>query len=244
MRSTKGETRMRVAVMSDIHGFSLALDRVIDDVETQGPFDHVIVAGDLCEGGPAPSEVLQRLQSDAFPCVMGNTDRDIAAGTRRSPRANWTRERIGAKGIDFLAGLPFQIRVKPLTNLADSTDLLVIHANPHDLDRPIQPDAADTEIRELIGEVPASAIAFGHIHIPSIRLIDGRLLVDVSSVGKPKDGDLRSAWGDFTWNDARSSWDAVIRRVPYPIEETIEQILLSGIPRAKKLIKSLLGASY
>ncbi|MEA2594744.1 MAG: hypothetical protein QOF01_1213, partial [Thermomicrobiales bacterium] len=47
---------MRVAVMSDIHGFSLALETVLADIDLQGPFDEVVVAGDLCEVGPAPAE--------------------------------------------------------------------------------------------------------------------------------------------------------------------------------------------
>ncbi len=46
---------MRVAVMSDIHGFNLALETVLADLDAQGPFDEVIVAGDLCEVGPGPA---------------------------------------------------------------------------------------------------------------------------------------------------------------------------------------------
>lgn len=235
---------MRVAVISDIHGFILALDSVLEDVDRFGPFDHIVVAGDLCEGGPAPTEVLKRLHRAALPCVMGNTDRDIAAGTRSSPVAAWTRERIGDAGVRFLAELPFAHRIKPEADLTEDDDLLVVHANPRDLDRHIEPDVSDRAVRDLLGETRAGAIAFGHLHVPYIRHIDQKTLVDVSSVGNPKDGDLRSAWGDLTWNDERSAWEAQIRRVDYPIDDTIEQIQTCGMPRPEKLIKSLLRASY
>lgn len=231
-------------MISDIHGFSLALHTVLGDVLRHGPFDHVVVAGDLCEGGPAPTDVLRRLQAESLPCVMGNTDRDIAAGTRASAMAAWTRERIGEDGVRLLARLPFEHRIKPATDRPEDDDLLVVHANPLNLERHLDPDAPDHAVRELIGDTRAGAIAFGHLHVPYVRRIDQRVLVDVSSVGTPKDGDLRSAWGDLTWNDERSRWDAQIRRVDYPIDDTIEQILTCGMPRPEKLIKSLLRASY
>lgn len=231
-------------MISDIHGFSLALDTVLEDVDRLGPFDHIVVAGDLCEGGPAPTEVLRRLEAESLPCVMGNTDRDIAAGTRASPVAAWTRERIGETGVNLLARLPFEHRIKPVADSPEDDDLLVVHANPLDLDRHLEPDAPDRAVRDLVGNTRASAIAFGHLHIPYIRHIDQWMLVDVSSVGNPKDGDLRSAWGDLNWNGERAQWEAQIRRVDYPIDETIEQILACGMPRPEKLIKSLLRASY
>jgi hypothetical protein len=54
----QGRGMMRVAVMSDIHGFNFALETVLADLDQQGPFDEVVVAGDLCEVGPAPADVL------------------------------------------------------------------------------------------------------------------------------------------------------------------------------------------
>ena len=204
---------MRVAVLSDIHGFDLALDRVLIDIEEHGPFDHVVVAGDLCEGGPAAEAVLDRLRNENLPCVMGNTDRDLATGARRSTAAEWTRQRIGSDGVAFLGALPFSHRIKPAPNLADTADLLVVHANPRDLDRHMRPDASDCEIEELIGDVSCAAIAFGHLHIPFVRQVAGRMLADISSVGNPKDGDLRCAWGSLAWREEDRSWQATIHRV-------------------------------
>ena len=38
---------MRVALLSDIHGNLTALEAVLADMRSQGPFDQVVVAGDL-----------------------------------------------------------------------------------------------------------------------------------------------------------------------------------------------------
>ncbi len=235
---------MRVAVFSDVHGFALALDRVLSDIKEHGPFDQIVVAGDICEGGPAPETVINRLQGENLPCVQGNTDRDLATGARESAAAEWTRQRIGSTGVAFLRALPFSHRIKPAPDLADDADLLVVHANPRDLDRHIRPEASERQVEALVGGVPASAIVFGHLHVPYVRQVAGRLLVDISSVGNPKDGDLRSAWGSLSWHEEGHAWHATIHRVPYPVEETVDQIRRSGIPEPEKLIESLLRASY
>jgi 3',5'-cyclic AMP phosphodiesterase CpdA len=78
----KDVSGMRVAVLSDIHGFSFAFQTVLDDLEAQGPFEEVVVAGDLCEVGPAPADVLAMLQARPFMVLTGNTDADIVEAAR------------------------------------------------------------------------------------------------------------------------------------------------------------------
>src|SRR5690242_1374950 len=121
---------MRVAVMSDIHGFSLALRTVLADIEQRGPFDRVVVAGDLCEGGPAPDEVLEVLSGLDATIIQGNTDRDLAQGAERSATAAYAWDKLGDDGMAYLAGLPFDARIQPPGGNAPSDDLLVVHANP------------------------------------------------------------------------------------------------------------------
>ena len=53
---------MRLAILSDIHGNLTALDAVLADLARRGPFDALGVAGDLCEWGPYPRDVLQRVR--------------------------------------------------------------------------------------------------------------------------------------------------------------------------------------
>lgn len=235
---------MRVAVMSDIHGFSLALKTVLADMDACGSFDAIIVAGDLCEGGPAPDEVLRLLTGLSARVLQGNTDRDLVDPSHESDAFAYTRSKIGDDGLRYLAGLPFDARIVPPggTNRAD--DLLVVHANPEDQDRHIPPDASEQELRDLIGPTEAAAIAFGHLHVCYIRQALGKLLVDVSAVGNPKDGDLRCKWGELTWDQHGGKWTAALHRLPYPLEETIAQMQRSGMPKPDKAIAKLKRASY
>lgn len=235
---------MKIAVLSDIHGFSLAFDRVLEDIRTVPGIDQIVIAGDLCEGGPDPAGVLDRIAALDAVVLQGNTDRDIANMDRLSDAARFTMDQVGDDGLKYLRNLRFSWRISPPGIDDPAQELLVVHANPIDQDRHIPPDAGQQELQELIGDTQASVIAFGHLHVAYIRELPNMTLLDVSAVGNPKDGDLRSKWGLVEWSDNASAWSATLRYVDYPREETEEQIRASGMPNPEKQIRKLRKASY
>lgn len=236
-------SELSIAIISDIHGYSLAFDRVLEDIDRHG-VEHIIIAGDLVESGPDPMGVLARIEERNLLAVQGNTDYDIAKRNRDSKLAAWTEKQVGAAGRKYLLNLPFEHRVTPPGADSPWQDLLVVHANPYDFSSAIHPDANQDELDMLIGKTRAGVLAFGHIHISYIRELPSMTLVDVSAVGNPKDGDLRSRWGLLKWSAINLAWSAEIKYVEYPLEETEAQILGSGIPKPEKRIKKLRKASY
>jgi predicted phosphodiesterase len=235
---------MRVAVISDIHGFSFALDRVLADITAQPAIDRVIAAGDLAEGGPDPAGAVDRLRAAGIRSVQGNTDRDLASGVRNSTPARWVSQQLGKERLAWLGGLPFEIRVSPPGSTGPANDLLVVHANPQDMNRHLDPKFSDDEVREILADTQAAVIAFGHLHIAYQRVVDDIQLIDVSAVGNSKDEDLRSKWGLMTWDEAAGQWQTELRYVDYPLEETIEQLKSVEYPNWRKAVKKLERASY
>ncbi|MBA3336592.1 MAG: metallophosphoesterase family protein [Chloroflexia bacterium] len=238
---------MRIAVMSDIHGFNLALETVLAHIDADGPFDSVIVAGDLCEGGPGPRQVIELLQGRDLIALTGNTDRDLVqAVSENDASGDWsfTLNELGPEGISYLAELPFAHRISPPGGASPSEDLLVVHANPHDLERKLDPSASDHVLAGIIGETAAGAIAFGHIHICYVRQLAATLLVDVSAAGNPKDGDLRCKYGVLTWDQAAARWRGEIRKLTYPLDATAAQIRASGLTNPEGTLRKLRKATY
>lgn len=238
---------MRVAVMSDIHGFSIALETVLADIDATGPYDDFVVAGDLCAVGPDPAGVLDVLRARELTILQGNTDYDVVDTARFGPfeeELSYVQRKVGPEGIEFLAMLPFSRRIAPPGGTSPDDDLLVVHANPHNLLDKLDPAASDRALREIIGDVRFRALAFGHIHVCYTREFDGRLLVDVSAVGNPKDRDLRCKYGVLSWDKGTRAWSAEIRKLDYPLAETEAQILASDLPNPKKTLRKLLEASY
>jgi predicted phosphodiesterase len=238
---------MRVAIMSDIHGFNLALEVVRQDIAESGPFDQIVVAGDLAVVGPDPQAVIDTIREEGWIAIEGNTDHDLVEAAEWATdleELQYWIEHLSDDAIDYLATLPFSHRITPPGAQGPEHELLVVHANPHELMTPLNPALPDRELREIIGDETAGTIVFGHIHIAYIRHVDGRLLVDVSAVGNSKDGDLRVKYGILTWDENTLRWTAEIRRLPYPLQETEEQIRASGMADAEQVIEKLKHASY
>ena len=72
---------MRIAILSDIHGNSLALDAVLAEIQNRGGVDGYWILGDLCALGYDPAGVVKRLSalSDAI-IIRGNADRYDVSG--------------------------------------------------------------------------------------------------------------------------------------------------------------------
>ena len=243
---------MRVALLSDIHGNLIALNAVLADLASRGPFDEVVVAGDLVWAGPWPAEVVDRVCSMESVVIQGNTDaffrlrpNETPPGKRESRFAEqmeWTLEQLGPQRAAYLAGLPASHLIRP----AGGHELLVVHANPYDLDRPILPQASGVELDELLSsdgiEPTWSALAFGHVHTPFQRKWRGRLLIDVASAGLPMDGDPRAAYAILTWDEA--GWRGEHYRVRYDVPVVARRMTTGGMPRGKHFAQRLMGANY
>ena len=257
---------MRLAIFSDVHGNLAALEAVLADIERRGPFDAFGVAGDLCEWGPQPREVLERLRALAYPVVQGNTDYNVVQGNtdhsvvqgntdynvvpaeeeeQRAPGRSassiearaWTIAQIGIEGVAYLSTLPSSHTFSG----PDGGDVLMVHANACDQTTHLHADASPKRVAKLLGGSTANTIVFGHLHTPYARRVAGRLLVNVSSVGYPRDGDHRAAYAELTWDGV---WHATIRRVAYDLEATVAAFEASGMPRGERRIAALYRAGY
>lgn len=235
---------MRIAVLADIHGNLLALDACLADLAAQGGADGVVVAGDICLDGPKPKKVLQRLEEIGAACIRGNKDAllfEDATGAKltaiETEQLAWTRREIGERWLGWLRELPFAVRMGE-----DDNQLLIVHANPQNDDEHLWPDAGDALLERLIGDEPATVIAFGHLHLPYVRIWRGRMLVNVASAGLPKDGDPRACYAIFT--EREGGWQVKHRRVAFDVKKVATQLTDCGIPGSVELIATLRRHRY
>lgn len=235
---------MRIAVLSDVHGNLLALDACLADLASQGGADAIAVAGDLCLDGPKPKKVLQRLEEVGAQCVRGNTDRYLsdekpggAFPASEAAQIAWTRQELGERWLSWLSDLPFAMRIGE-----DENQLLIVHANPRNDEDQLWPDADESLLERFIGDEHATAIAFGHLHLPYARIWRGKLLVNVASAGLPKDGDPRACYAILTERDG--GWEVKHRRVAFDVKKVATQLASCGIPESEELIATLRRHRY
>ncbi len=238
---------MRVAVLADIHGNLPAAEAVLDDIRRQSP-DFIVAAGDLALRGSHPAETVDLLADACDAMLMGNTDAYLAnvyiSGAYREREhwktelLAWTRDQLGPQRLATLAALPFSVRYSPRRG----QDLFVCHANPRNLEESLEPTLDEPTVRRMLNNLDAAALAFGHLHFPYRRRVGRMLIADVASAGIPRDGDLRPAWGLFTWTPR--GWRVQIRRVRYAVRKATHALHERKVPGAPLLVHKMLEARY
>ncbi len=230
---------MRIVVFSDIHGNIVALEAVLADIRRTGWPDALFIAGDLVLGGPRPAESLALLRSiPGARFVKGNCDDYVADLQDLAEDALFARNRMTAADLLFLDSMPVRASIE----VAANHSLFVCHANPQNLEDPIKPDSDEAIIRPLISGITAEVVAFGHYHVPFVRHLPPWMLVDVASVGLPRDGDRRSVYAVLTWQAGR--WSAEHRRVEYDWDAVARDFTTVGFPDADQAATTLLSAHY
>ena len=234
---------LKYLVISDIHANLEALDAVL---AAAGPYDHVLMLGDLVGYGADPNAVIDRVQSlGAATFIRGNHDK-VGAGLENTDGFNylarhaisWTANELTPDHRQWLAALPQGPVV--IDDLAE-----ICHGTPFDEDVYIFDDLeALRAIRAsrrplcLFGHTHVVAAfhvadtmrSIGHLRATQIELTgaDSHFLVNCGAVGQPRDGDPRAAYGllDTT---ART---LALKRVDYDVHSAQGKILAAGLPDA------------
>lgn len=227
---------MRIAVFSDIHGNHYALEAVLRDIEVRG-FDLVFCGGDLVGYGAFPNEVIWLLRARRIPTVMGNYDegvgldrddcgcayRDELAKALGARSIAWTRQAVRPENKAYLRGL-----LKRLEFRVYDTNFLLVHGSPRRINEYLYENRPEHSLARLFQEEKADVIVCGHTHLPYVKELDDKRLLNSGSVGKPKDGDPRA--GYLAVEVDEKGLNADIIRVPYDVEASALAVEVSGLP--------------
>jgi putative phosphoesterase len=226
---------MRVAIISDIHGNIAALEAVLADLKSQNVMKTYCL-GDLVGYAPFPNEVIDRIQRDAIPTIMGNYDdgvgfdRDECGCAYRDPEEQrlgdlsfqWTKKTVTRDRKPFLQSLQAEIRFD-----ADGKRFRLVHGSPRRMNEYLFEDRPLSSFQRLAATSEADVLIFGHTHKPYTKRVDGVLFINAGSVGKPKDGDPRACYVAL---DTTGDVDVEFCRVPYDIQAVASAIRRSELP--------------
>ena len=207
---------MRRALISDIHGNLEALEVVLEDIKTQ-KVDEIFCLGDVIGYGPNPRECIDRVMDHCKLTLLGNHDQGAMfdpdgfnIGAERA--IFWTRDQLESphdranneKRWEYLGMLPRTHRLDPF---------LFVHGSPRNpLSEYIFPeDIYNHRKMERLFQLVDRYCFQGHTHVPGVftegyqfyapeeidheyTLGDGKVMINVGSVGQPRDGDPRSCY--------------------------------------------------
>ena len=226
------------AIISDIHGNLEALEAVLEDIERRG-IREIYCLGDIVGYGPNPRECIDLVMGLEH-CLLGNHDQGALfdpegfnAGAERA--IFWTRRTLEAK-VDVKGDQRWEF-LGELPRLRREADFLFVHGSARNpLNEYVFPeDIYNQRKMERIFSLVDKYCFQGHTHIPGVFtenlnfqspleidneyiLGNQKVLVNVGSVGQPRDGDNRSSYVIVDDNKL------TFVRVPYDFEKTIAKI--------------------
>jgi diadenosine tetraphosphatase ApaH/serine/threonine PP2A family protein phosphatase len=237
---------MRYGIISDIHANLEALEAQLTSLGELGA-ERFICLGDVVGYGASPNECVERVRAISEEVLAGNHDHaavDLCGIDSFNPYARaaviWTRRMLTPENMAYL-------RDRPFTHVFGS-GLLAVHASP------CSPPAWDyilgVEDARLQFDCFAERGCFvGHSHLPFVAVKDAgggvelrgfrgplelaasqRFIVNVGSVGQPRDGDRRAS---ACLVDDRGPEDGILLtlvRGEYDIAAAQEKIIVAGLP--------------
>jgi diadenosine tetraphosphatase ApaH/serine/threonine PP2A family protein phosphatase len=233
---------MRYAIVSDLHGNLQAWRAVLRDIAGAGAgADRILCLGDVVGYGPNPAEVMESVYAEAHRIVLGNHDAALC-GRMDTSRFNdearqildWTRSRVSADAVKLAATWPLQLQGRGFRCAHATFDAPARFGYVEEAE-----DAAASW-----AAVPDPLLFVGHTHRPAVfvlgasgtpHLIEAqdfvvepgkRFLVNVGSVGQPRDGDPRAS---YAIHDSESG-AVFFRRVPFDLDACRAAIEAAGLP--------------
>lgn len=230
---------MRYAIVSDVHANIDSLERVLSTISDD---DALISLGDVVGYGPNPNECVTALQARCRHAVLGN--HDLAAvenfgveSFNRAARAaiGWTQGVLDEASRAWLNALPYELRLP---------EFLLVHGAPVNyFEYILDKDAA----ARAFDRTDARIVFVGHTHIAEYWMRDAegnighkhmqhggelkldeatRYIVDVGSVGQPRDLNPHACFVWYDPGERRVEWV----RYAYPIAEVQRKMRAAGLP--------------
>lgn len=231
---------MRYAIISDIHGNYEALTVVLDVIDEMD-VDGIVCLGDVVGYGANPNEVVELVRSRADVTVLGNHDQAAVVPAEEAyfnswavQAIRWTRDELTEENLEYLRSLTYESFL---------ADVRLVHASPGEPEKwryILSPQAAAREFSTF----DESFCFIGHSHVPMIvlrteigasELLEGevalpagaRVLMNVGSVGQPRNGDPRACFAVLDLEDR----SARLVQVAYDLHTARTKILQAGLPR-------------
>jgi diadenosine tetraphosphatase ApaH/serine/threonine PP2A family protein phosphatase len=231
---------MLYGIFSDIHSNLIALQAVMRSMQ-EYCVEKKICLGDLVGYGVNPNECIDLVRESSDIVIMGNHD-SVAGGLESAQRFNayarhaieWTAEHITPENYAYLRKLPYFV---------EESGYFFTHASPRAPAEWVYVNSLDEAV-DAFEFFPGRVCFIGHTHYPLLVTMGGeqrfmvldetrhtleedeRLLVNVGSVGQPRDRNPDASWCLL---DTDTNTVEIIR-VPYDVQAVQEEMISHEFP--------------
>ena len=233
----------KIGFFSDIHGNLEALLVILKRLDNES-CDLIVCLGDIVGYGANPAECLQIIREREIPCVMGNHDEYVSSMLPETfahlrpeiiKSVEWTQQQLSLDDLRWLADQPMRLQL--------GENIFALHSSFAPRRWAYCMDEATFAAN--FEKQPCQLAFCGHSHSPLVGLdmgegvtpfvdfihpctlpTDHKIMINVGSVGQPRDRDPRACAITYEWETRQLN----IIREPYDIETAQNKIYMARLP--------------
>lgn len=235
---------LRYAIISDIHSNLEALQAVLKKIDEE-KIDKIVCLGDIVGYGPNPNECIELIQQHCEIILTGNHDFACIENSElfyfnqfAKQAIEWTLTVISNDKLEIIANLPLNGRIE---------NYYLVHSNPYDpsswdyilsIDDAIYNFSKFNEKICFIGHSHYAIIYSEYVENDNLKYNltlnsrieldqNSRYIINVGSVGQPRDGNPDAAFGILDSTDQIYE----LKRISYDINKTFQKMTSLGLPQ-------------
>jgi putative phosphoesterase len=215
---------MKIAILSDIHSNIYALEAVLNDVESHGINDFILL-GDYFGYYPWAVKVYEKLKKLNVLCAIRGNHDVLVLNLDDSNNKNlpyWEMAysnyqdlaKISPNALEWIGQMSNET-----TYTIDQRTVLCVHGTPSNpLEGRFYPDS---DVSELSCHDNVDILFMGHTHYPLCRLYDKKVVLNPGSVGQPRDGSPVPSWA--IWDTFDNVFE--LKRTNYDYHQVISDLI-------------------
>lgn len=231
---------IKLAIISDIHGNSIALEEVLKDAKLNN-VDEYVFSGDLVNDLPFGNETLEIVKKTSDKVLKGNKEQYLIEFEEE--KYDWDNiqfrntkfmyNELTHENREYIRNLPHVMHLE-----YDGVKLLVAHGSPKSVEELLNHRFKDL-IEKYVDELDADALIFGHTHEAMwYEYINDKLVLNAGCAGVSPHYIGKAEYVILSINNGKID-NIDLRLVDYDIEKVKQKIIESGILEEDKVLMNL-----
>lgn len=220
---------MKIAIIADVHSNLEAFKEVLAHIKLQR-VSKILCAGDIVGYNADCNECCELVKKHDIISILGNHDAvslDLKNLDWFNPYAQaalkWTNKKLSDEGKDFLSKLP-----ETYEESIDRRKIFMVHGSPngHLFDY-VYPHSTDSFLNSLFEKADADVLIVGHTHVPMIKKLGPKIVINPGAVGQPRDNNPDASYCILDTN----GFNINLYRVKYDINAAASKVINNNLPR-------------
>lgn len=232
--------KIKIAIISDIHGNSVALKEVIEDAEKNNVDDYIFL-GDLVNDLPFGNETLKIVREKSGKIIKGNKEQYLI----EYEKYNYDWKNLQFRNVKFMYNELSKDNMNFIRNLPhclekeyDKVKILFAHGSPNSVEELLNRNKREL-LEKYANEINADALIFGHTHERMwYEYINGKLVMNAGCCGVSPHYLGKAEYVILEICEGKIK-NINLRLIPYDINLVKKKIIESGILEEDKVLMNL-----